>query len=128
MIRVTAAILIKNERILIARRKDTDELAGKWEFPGGKIEENEAPEACLIREMKEEFGIEVSVKGFFGENIHHYEKESIRLLAYHTVWVGGNFSLNAHAAIKWVSLFELNQFDFAPADQPLVEKLQKNPL
>jgi len=55
MIRVTAAIIINNDRILIAQRLNTDKLAGKWEFPGGKIENNETPEQCLIREMKEEF-------------------------------------------------------------------------
>ena len=126
MIRVTAAILIKDERILIARRKDTDTLAGKWEFPGGKIEENETPEQCLIREMREEFGIKVAINGFFGENIHRYENETIRLQAYHIVWKGGHFSLNAHAAIRWVSLPQLHEFDFAPADKPLVEKLLKN--
>ncbi len=53
--RVTAAIVIENNRILIAKRKQGDPLAHKWEFPGGAVEEGETPEQCLIREMKEEF-------------------------------------------------------------------------
>ena len=122
---VTAAILIEDERILIAQRKSGDKLAGKWEFPGGKIEAHETPEQCLVREMKEEFGIKVSVTGFFGQSEYKYGKETIRLLAYYTVRESGNFSLNAHAAIRWVSPRHLNDFEFAPADIPLVEKLQQ---
>jgi 8-oxo-dGTP diphosphatase len=125
IIRVTAAILIHDNRILIAQRGDKDTLAGKWEFPGGKIEDNETPQQCLIREMNEEFGINVAIKGFFAENTYKYEKETIQLLAYHAVWKDGNFSLNAHAAIKWALLNELQKFEFAPADKPFVEKLQQ---
>ena len=118
--------MLQNDKVLIAQRRDNDKLGGKWEFPGGKIEEGESPEQCLTREMKEEFGIDVFIKEFFAENMHTYEMGTIRLLAYHTVWQGGDFSLNAHAAIKWVSLNQLHEFDFAPADKPLVEKLLKS--
>ncbi len=111
--------------ILIAQRRDTDKLAGKWEFPGGKIEDNESPQECLRREMKEEFDIDVVIGGFFGESTYHYETGKIQLLAYYTTWKGGKFSLNAHAAIKWVSLNQLQEFEFAPADKPFVEKLQQ---
>ena len=123
--RVTAAILMKNDRVLVAQRRDTDKLAGKWEFPGGKIEIHETPEQCLIREMKEEFDIEVAIGEFFGASIYHYETGTIQLLAYHTTWKGGSFSLNAHAAIRWVSLSQMQDIEFAPADMPLVEKLQQ---
>ena len=70
---MTAAILVHNDRILIAQRRDPDNLAGKWEFPGGKIEHNETPQQCLIREMKEEFDIDVVIGEFFDESIYHYE-------------------------------------------------------
>jgi len=125
LIRVTAAILMNNDRVLIAQRRDTDKLAGKWEFPGGKIENNETPEQCLTREMKEEFDIDVVIGEFFGESKYRYEKRTIQLLAYHTTWKGGDFSLNAHAAIRWVSLNQMQEFEFAPADKPFVEKLQQ---
>ena len=115
--------MVAHDRVLIARRMDSDRLGGKWEFPGGKIEIGETPEKCLIREMKEEFGIDVAVKEFFAENIHTDDSRTIRLMAYHTVWQSGDFSLNAHSAIKWVSMNQLNKYDFAPADKPLVEKL-----
>lgn len=124
MISVTAAILIYGKKILIAQRREKDRLAGKWEFPGGKIEPGERPEECLIREMKEEFGVNVTVTGFFGKNVYEYESGTIELLAYYVNWHSEKFKLNAHAAIKWVPLSQLDQFDFAPADVPFVEKLQ----
>jgi 8-oxo-dGTP diphosphatase len=125
---VTAAILIHDGRILIAKRKANDEQAGKWEFPGGKIRKNETPQQCLAREMREEFGIEVTVGDFFTESIHHYPDQSIRLLAFLTSWTKGSICLNAHTEFNWVSLDRIQNFDFAPADIPLVEKLRCNKL
>jgi 8-oxo-dGTP diphosphatase len=123
---VTAAIITHDRKVLIAKRKANDQQAGKWEFPGGKIRKDETPQQCLAREMREEFGIEVMVGDFFAESIYHYEDQSIRLMAFHAVWTKGNISLNAHAEFRWVSVDQINKFDFAPADVPLVEKLQRN--
>jgi 8-oxo-dGTP diphosphatase len=125
MISVTAAILIKEGKLFIAQRKRGDKLSHKWEFPGGKVEEGEAPEDCLKREMKEEFGIDVSVGKFFGSSIYHYEHGSITLLAYQTQWIAGEFNANAHEEYKWVSFTELGDYDFAPADIPFVESLRR---
>jgi 8-oxo-dGTP diphosphatase len=122
---VTAAILIKDGQILIAKRKKGDRLAEKWEFPGGKIETDETPEECLKREMLEEFGIEVSVGQYFGESIYHYNHGSIKLLAYQTHWERGNIVLKEHDEFKWVKSNQLDLFDFAPADLPFVEKLKR---
>ena len=122
---VTAAILIKDNRILIARRKASDSQGGKWEFPGGKIQENETPRECLIREMKEELGINVSVGAFFAESTYRYEHGKIRLRAYRTSWIDGRFALKAHAGYRWVYPSQLDDFDFAPADIPFVKKLQQ---
>jgi 8-oxo-dGTP diphosphatase len=66
IVKVTAAILVKDNKIIIAKRGSDDRLANKWEFPGGKIEINETPEQCLKREMKEEFDIDVSVGEYLG--------------------------------------------------------------
>ena len=60
IVKVTAAMLVKDDKIIIARRGPDDKLADKWEFPGGKIEIDETPEQCLKREIKEEFDIDVS--------------------------------------------------------------------
>ncbi|MFZ0727948.1 MAG: NUDIX domain-containing protein [Desulfobacterales bacterium] len=124
-IKVTAAILEKDGQIIIAQRRSTDHLAGKWEFPGGKIEAGETPEECLARELNEEFEIEVSVGVFLGSNIHHYDHISIELLAYRVFWNGGKINSTDHKDYKWVTIGELDQFDFATADKPFVEKLRR---
>ena len=89
MITITAAILMKDNRILIAQRKHSDKLPGKWEFPGGKIEDNETPEECLKRELKEELNIDISIKAFFTESIYSYPDFKIRLIAYLVTWDTG---------------------------------------
>lgn len=120
---VTAAILVKAGKLLIARRSATDKPANKWEFPGGKVEVGETPEACLARELREELGIDVHIGLFLGESCYHYEHGVFRLLAYQTFWDAGDLDPKVHDEIRWVSLNELNHFDFAPADLPFVESL-----
>ena len=77
MISVTFAIIEKAGKILIARRASDQKLAGKWEFPGGKVEDGESPEECLKRELEEEFGVQVEVGEFIYSNKHHYDHISI---------------------------------------------------
>ena len=124
MKQVTAAILIKDTKILIAKRKADDHQANKWEFPGGTVEQNGSPEACLKREMKEEFGIEVTIGEYIGESIYPYSHGAIKLLAYRANWESGKIALKDHADYRWVSSEQLTEYDFAPADIPIVEKLQ----
>jgi 8-oxo-dGTP diphosphatase len=121
---VTAAILVKDGKILIARRPASSRLASKWEFPGGKIETGETPEACLTRELKEECDIEVSIGAFLGESVYHYPHGPIRLLAYQTYWNAGEIDAKDHDEIRWVSPAELDCYEFAPADVPFVQKLK----
>jgi 8-oxo-dGTP diphosphatase len=120
---VTAAILVKDRRILIAKRKSSDPLANKWEFPGGTVESGESPEECLRREMREEFDIDVNVGEYFGESIYHYVHGSIKLLAYMAYWIGGEIKMQAHDDYKWVRIDRLSQYDFAPADIPLAKEV-----
>ncbi len=122
---VTAAIIINDGKILIAQRADNQNLDGKWEFPGGKVEPNETPEECLIREIREELGIRIEVECFFAESIYRYDTGTIRLLAYKARWIDGEYKLTAHSQIKWVRPCELENYDFAPADIPIAEKLKR---
>ena len=121
---VTAAIILKDNKVLIAQRAPEERLAGKWEFPGGKMEPGETPQQCLSREINEELEVTVEVLDFFGESIYRYEHGEIRLLAYFCRWIEGNFILNVHSRLEWVGRDELGGFDFAPADIPLAKKLE----
>lgn len=121
---VTAAIILKDNKVLIAQRAPDDKLAGKWEFPGGKIEPGETLEECLKREIREELAVEIEVSDFFGESIYIYQSGAIKLMAFLCKWISGDFTLIVHSRIAWVNHHELDLFDFAPADIPLVEKLK----
>ncbi len=124
MISVTAAIIEKNGLILAARRKSGSHLAGYWEFPGGKIEAKETKEQCLVRELWEEFGVQCIVGDFFGESVYDYETKVIRLLCYRVRHLGGTFQCRDHDKILWLPVHELPSLRWAPADIPLVQKLQ----
>ena len=123
MINVTAAILRRQNEILIARRPIGDQLEKKWEFPGGKVEDGETPEKCLSRELQEELDIETAVGAHLISNEHHYDHCSICLMAYEVVLVNGTPAPGFHDKIKWVAIENLDNYDFAPADLPIVSFL-----
>ena len=124
MKQVTAAIILKDNKVLIAQRAPEDNLAGKWEFPGGKIEPGETPQECLKREIREELDVNIEVLDFFGESIYAYHSGTIKLMAFWCQWISGDFTLKVHSHIAWVNHNELDLYDFAPADIPLADKLK----
>lgn len=121
--KVTAAILVRDNVIFIAKRGPEGRFAHRWEFPGGKIEPGESPEDCLTREMSEEFAIEVRVGEFFTESLHTFPGGQILVLAYFCRWAGGDIRPVEHEEYRWVTASELGGFDFAPADVPIAAKL-----
>jgi 8-oxo-dGTP diphosphatase len=123
---VTAAIIAKDNKFLIARRAEGELFVGFWEFPGGKIETGETPEECLRRELHEEFGVEAAIGDFFGESLYEYPKGAIRLLAYRADLTDCTIRLSVHDEYQWVLADELLRFNLLPADTPLVEKLIQN--
>lgn len=122
MLNVTAAIIEKNGKVLAARRKAGLHLAGYWEFPGGKLEDGETPEECLHRELVEEFNIDSSIGMFVGESVFDYGSKVVRLLAYQVKHLEGVFQLIDHDELRWLSMDELNEVKWAPADIPLVKQ------
>lgn len=120
---VTAAIIERSGKFLIAKRKAGSHLEGLWEFPGGTVEKDEEPEACIIRELKEELGIESIVIGFFGQSTFNYETKVVRLLAFRIRYISGVFVAYEHEELRWVPACELAEYSFAPADLPFVENL-----
>lgn len=124
MIEVAAAI-IENEhdQILIARRKKGKAQGGLWEFPGGKIENNETIEECLKRELQEEMNIQIQPYESFGVNDHYYGSTHIRLYAHKAKYVSGELILVDHDEYRWVFTANLGEYEFAPADIKFVEVL-----
>ena len=120
MIKVVAALICKDNKILIARRATGDpNVLGKWEFPGGKVEANESEEAAIEREIKEEFELTVKAKRFLINNICEYPEKKIDLRLYECEYLSGEFRLHDHFEYKWVEITKLIDFDLAPADVPL---------
>lgn len=123
MIRVTAAIIEKDGKFLIARKR-VGALAGMWEFPGGKIEPGESPEECLKREILEEFGMEITVGQHLATSQYTYPHIAIELMGYHATYQSGELTLTDHDRIEWVTPTGMENYTFAPADLPLVSALQ----
>ncbi|MDB4285640.1 (deoxy)nucleoside triphosphate pyrophosphohydrolase [bacterium] len=125
MIIVTAAVIEKDGKMLIARRKPGSSLAGLWEFPGGKLEEGEEPRDCLRRELHEEFGIDTEIGEHVMSNVHEYDHIKIELRSYRAKYTSGAIKLVDHDKIAWVKPEEFSQYDLAPADLPTVEVILK---
>lgn len=124
MKRVSAGIIIKDHKILVAQRKHGKSLEYYWEFPGGKQEAYETMPECLERELKEELGIDVKAGEFFMNSLYEYEFGTISLHAYFVDCNNQEVPCHIdHEQIKWVGLDELADYNFAPADRPIVEKL-----
>jgi 8-oxo-dGTP diphosphatase len=123
MIEVVAAIIIKNNCVLIARRAASKSFPGKWEFPVGKVENREGYEDALKRELHEEFGIEVSIGNYLYTNEHDYGKFQIKLFFYFVKHIGGDFHLKDHDKIEWVRISDVLTYDMAEADIPVIEKI-----
>ena len=124
---VIAAVIKNNEeKFFIAKRKEGKSLAGKWEFPGGKVEENERDEDCLVREIKEEFNVSVKCLKYLTNSEYDYEKFTVNLKAYLASFISGSFSLTDHDEVKWIDIRKYKNYDFAPADIPIIEYLIQN--
>lgn len=123
MKKVTAAIILNKDKVLIMCRAPGEKFAGGWEFPGGKVEDGETAEDCLARELKEELNIEAQVGQFYYESIYEYPQGSIQLLAYIVEIVKGDIQLSVHDKLEWTSRENLLNFDLLPADVPIAEKL-----
>jgi 8-oxo-dGTP diphosphatase len=117
---VVAAIIEKKHKILIARRKTEKKYGGLWEFPGGKLEQDEAPEIALQRELQEELGINAKIGKFIGRIT--LAENNIAMSAYEVKYFSGEMTLLDHSEFKWVKPSELNNYEYAPADIPLIEK------
>jgi 8-oxo-dGTP diphosphatase len=125
-IHVTAAILRRGDgRVLLARRRPGLRHAGCWEFPGGKVECGETPPQGLVREMREEFGIDIVITGLYERIRHRYAHVTVELWCYTARWPDQELILCDHDRIAWALPRELPAFDLLPADVPVAARLAR---
>ena len=118
-IKVTAAVIEKQGCYLVALRPSGDRHEGLWEFPGGKIEPGETPEACLQREIREELGIGIEVLDLLTTS----RCSDIELMVYKALWISGDLRSREHAALRWVEPARFGEIDWCPADVAVAEHI-----
>jgi 8-oxo-dGTP diphosphatase len=125
-LRVSCAVIIQNGRVLCAQRNENMTLPLKWEFPGGKIENSESPEAALHRELMEELNLKVKLLKPLSPVQHNYGTEKVvELLPYLAKIIGGDLIVHEHKQVIWKEVGQLHQLEWAEADIPIVNEIQK---
>ncbi|MCC7205345.1 MAG: 8-oxo-dGTP diphosphatase MutT [Phycisphaeraceae bacterium] len=126
-VEVAIGVLVQNrqglDHYLITLRRQDAVLGGFWEFPGGKIEPGESPQACVVREFREEVGLEVSVEKSLGELEHVYEHAHVTIRPFRCRWLAGEPRNLQVADHRWVRPRDLSRYAFPPANAPLLELL-----
>lgn len=124
---VVCALIIRNDTVLCAQRSEHMALPLKWEFPGGKLEDGEAPEEALKREIMEELAIDIIVGRAMNVSEYTYENDrTIRLLPYLATMQNTKEPIaNEHVELRWVKAPELLVLDWAAADVPIVHEYLK---
>ena len=117
MIQVVAGIIYRADgRFILARKKPGKPLAGLWEFPGGKCEKDETPEDALLREIKEELGIDILVDSLHTSYEFPINERNIYFVFHKANYRGGVIRLSDHDALAWVTVQEAAELNVAPAD------------
>jgi mutator protein MutT len=124
IVRVVAAIIRRENHILITRRPGDVHLAGLWEFPGGKVEPNEALPYALEREIREELGVTIEVQDEYFRVEHAYPGRTVALHFFNCRIRAGEPQPLQVADLRWVLPSELGAFDFPEADRALIARLQ----
>lgn len=115
-----------HSKILIAQRAKKDALYGKWEFPGGKMEENETEQECLARELFEELGIHAQIGDYFCSSFFEHKSSMWEMRTYFVPSFTGEIELREHQEIRWINIKDLPEYDMPEPDGPIVEKLLKS--
>jgi 8-oxo-dGTP diphosphatase len=123
-IEVSAALIFHNGKLLITQREAGAHLGGLWEFPGGKREPQETFEQCLVREIREELGIEIYAGALFEEITHAYPEKTVHLKFFLCRLISSEPQPLGCAAFKWIGKSELDGHEFPAADAQLLQKLK----
>lgn len=124
-VHVVAAMIKKGGHILICQRPAHKARALLWEFPGGKVDPGETPEAALIRECREELAVDIQVGSLYMQVTHAYPDLTVRLSLYWAGLTAGEPQALEHEAIRWASPGEFPSYAFCPADADILQRIAK---
>ena len=125
---VVGGLIYQNEKILICQRKEEGDHPLKWEFPGGKLKDNENNQEALKRELKEELSIEINEMIFFDEYLYEYKKlsKNLKLVFFQIFQFEGEIQNKVHQQLKWIDISKLGDYDFLEGDLKIINKLTNN--
>jgi 8-oxo-dGTP diphosphatase len=126
IIPVSCLVLLHQGKVLATQRSNSMDLPGLWEFPGGKVEPEESPATCLVREIWEELSIGIQICKPLTPVLHTYPTKTIQLIPFLAKWESGILQLTEHAQSQWLAPQDLLSLDWAPADLPIVQELQEH--
>ncbi len=124
MIDVVAAMIWQGKRFLLCQRPAHKARGPQWEFVGGKVEQGESREQALIRECREELGMEIAVEKPLQTTVHAYPDVTVQLTLFRASIAKGTPQLLEHAAMAWVTPVQAAQYALCPADRELLESIQ----
>ena len=119
---VVGAAIVRGDRVLTARRTAPPEAAGRWEFPGGKVEPGETPDAALVREVREELGCRVEVTGWLPGAVPIGDRHVLTVAL--AVLTEGDPDPHEHDEIRWLTAAELDDVDWLEPDRPFLPHLR----
>ena len=122
-VNVSAAVIVKDNKYFIAKRNKDKHLGGYFEFPGGKQDDNETLEQTVIREIKEELNVDITVDRKLGEEHYSDEKINVHLHYFFCTIIKGDIVLKEHEEAAWVSKEEFNNYNFAEGDKDIISLL-----
>jgi 8-oxo-dGTP diphosphatase len=122
---VTAALIEKNGKILLALRKAGKHMGPKWELPGGKVDPGEDPKEALRRELEEEFAVQAEVGEHLGSTRFREKNLDLQILLYRVSRLAGTIVLREHEAVRWVEPGQIDDYDLVDSDRKLLRKFRE---
>ena len=122
ILKVTAAIIYNDDKFLVCQRPENKACGLLWEFPGGKIEPHESPEACIARECMEELNIELTDIKYFCDTEYEYPDNIIRITFFKAKLKNSEqLEVKEHNNVAWINASELDKYEFCPTDTKMLE-------